>query len=69
LSRDPLRYKLKQHNLDTPISVSRKTNGHIWFSPIIPRTGEAVLEANRVFAKAAKDFGLPLLSFILPTTY
>ena len=44
-------------------------NGHIWFSPIIPRTGEAVLEANRVFAQAAKDFGLPLLSFSLPTTY
>jgi 4-cresol dehydrogenase (hydroxylating) len=43
--------------------------GHIWFSPIIPRTGEAVLEANKVFAKAAKDFGLPLLSFSLPTTY
>jgi (+)-pinoresinol hydroxylase len=45
------------------------SNGHIWFSPIIPRTGEAVLEANRVFAQAAKDFGLPLLSFSLPTTY
>ena len=44
-------------------------NGHIWFSPIIPRTGEAVLEANKVFAQAAKDFGLPLLSFSLPTTY
>jgi FAD/FMN-containing dehydrogenase len=45
------------------------TNGHIWFSPIIPRTGEAVLEVNKVFAQAAKDYGLPLLSFSLPTTY
>jgi len=44
-------------------------NGHIWFSPIIPRTGEAILEANKVFAKAAKDYGLPILSFSLPTTY
>ncbi len=43
--------------------------GHIWFSPIIPRTGEAVLEANKVFAQAAKDLGLPILSFSLPTTY
>jgi len=43
--------------------------GHIWFSPIIPRTGEAVLEANKVFSKAAKDFGLPVLSFSLPSTY
>ena len=43
--------------------------GHIWFPPIIPRTGEAVLEANKVFSKAAKDFGLPVLSFSLPSTY
>ena len=28
-----------------------------------------MLEANKVFAQAAKDFGLPLLSFSLPTTY
>ena len=44
-------------------------NGHIWFSPIIPRTGEAILEANKVFSQAAKDYGLPILSFSLPTTY
>ena len=32
-------------------------NGHMWFSPIIPRTGEAIFEANRVFADAAaKEF-------------
>ena len=45
------------------------TNGHMWFSPIIPRTGEAILEANRVFAQAAKDIGLPSISFSLPSTY
>jgi len=45
------------------------TNGHMWFSPIIPRTGEAVFEANRVFAEAAKEFGLPALSFSLPSCY
>lgn len=45
------------------------TSGHMWFSPIIPRTGEAILEANRVFSQAAKDFGLPILSFSLPSTY
>ena len=43
--------------------------GHIWFSPIIPRTGEAFFEANRVFSQAARDFGLPILNFSLPTTY
>ncbi len=45
------------------------TNGHMWFSPIIPRTGEAIFEANRVFAQAAREFGLPVLSFSLPSTY
>jgi 4-cresol dehydrogenase (hydroxylating) len=45
------------------------TNGHMWFSPIIPRTGQAIFEANRVFAQAAKDFGLPVLSFSLPSCY
>jgi FAD/FMN-containing dehydrogenase len=44
-------------------------NGHMWFSPIIPRTGEAIFEANRVFAAAAKEFGLPFLNFNLPSTY
>ncbi len=44
-------------------------DGHMWFSPIIPRTGEAIFEANRVFAAAAKEFGLPFLSFNLPSTY
>jgi FAD/FMN-containing dehydrogenase len=45
------------------------TSGHMWFSPIIPRTGEAIFEANRVFAEAAKEFGLPVLSFSLPSCY
>ncbi|HKV04207.1 MAG TPA: FAD-binding oxidoreductase [Candidatus Acidoferrales bacterium] len=45
------------------------TNGHMWFSPIIPRTGEAIFEANRVFKDAAKEFGLPFLNFNLPSTY
>ncbi|HTR47242.1 MAG TPA: FAD-binding oxidoreductase [Verrucomicrobiae bacterium] len=45
------------------------TNGHMWFSPIIPRTGEAIFEANRVFSEAAKEFGLPVLQFSLPSTY
>ena len=35
-------------------------DGHIWFSPIIPRTGEAIFEAQRVFREAAHTLGLPL---------
>jgi 4-cresol dehydrogenase (hydroxylating) len=45
------------------------TNGHVWFSPIIPRTGEAIFEANRVFAQAARELGLPVPVFSLPTGY
>ena len=45
------------------------TNGHMWFSPIIPRTGEAIFEANRVFNAAAKEFGISALTFSLPSCY
>jgi FAD/FMN-containing dehydrogenase len=45
------------------------SNGHMWFSPIIPRTGEAIFEANKVFAAAAGEFGLPFLNFNLPSCY
>jgi 4-cresol dehydrogenase (hydroxylating) len=47
------------------------TEGHMWFSPIIPRSGEAIIEANRVFAAAARELDLPInaVGFSLPTTY
>jgi 4-cresol dehydrogenase (hydroxylating) len=44
-------------------------NGHIWFSPIIPRSGEAVFEAQRVFAEAARQLGLPVNPLAMATTY
>lgn len=33
--------------------------GQFYFSPIIPRTGEAVLEAGRVLGRAYREVGLP----------
>ncbi len=45
------------------------THGHIWFSPIIPRDAEAIMEANRVFQETAKRLDIPFLGFSLPTTY
>jgi (+)-pinoresinol hydroxylase len=45
------------------------THGHMWFSPIIPRNAEAVFEANKVFAAAARQFDLPVLRFSLPSCY
>src|SRR6185369_5455695 len=46
------------------------SKGHMWFSPIIPRTGEAIIEANRVFGEAAKDLGMPLFTtFTMPACF
>jgi len=44
-------------------------NGHVWFSPIIPRSGEAVFEAQRVFTEAAQELGLPVNPLAMATTY
>ncbi len=33
--------------------------GHVFFSPVIPRTGEAAMEAMEVFAKIARKYRLP----------
>jgi 4-cresol dehydrogenase (hydroxylating) len=35
------------------------TDGHVWFSPIIPRSGAALMQAQRVFHEASKAAGLP----------
>ncbi|MCW3838243.1 FAD-binding oxidoreductase [Sphingomonas canadensis] len=40
--------------------------GHQAFSPVIPRTGEAIIEANRLFARVLKEEGLPVPPFSLP---
>ena len=40
------------------------TSGHVWFSPIIPRTGEGVIEAQKVIFAAASEAGIPLSSII-----
>jgi hypothetical protein len=33
-----------------------RSEGHVWFSPIVPMTGEAVLEAQKVFTDAYREF-------------
>jgi 4-cresol dehydrogenase (hydroxylating) len=53
----------------TPYNPS-PSKGHMWFSPIIPRTGEAIFEANRVFSAAAKELGMPLFNtFTMPCCF
>lgn len=36
------------------------TSGHMWFTPVIPRTGKAIIEANQVFSEVLKRLKLPL---------
>jgi len=43
--------------------------GHIWFSPIIPMTGEAVQECDRVFRAAFAEWGVNPLGLPLPQLY
>ena len=51
----------------SPLNPNNPTSGHMWFSPIIPRSGEAVLEANEVFRQASRELGLQMLTaFSLP---
>ena len=47
------------------------SDGHLWFSPIIPKTGEAILEAQRVFMDAFRQIGIPSLvsPFTMPATW
>ena len=47
------------------------TDGHLWFSPIIPKSGEAILEAQDVFMKAFRDMNMPSLvsPFSAPATW
>jgi 4-cresol dehydrogenase (hydroxylating) len=46
------------------------SHGHMWFSPIIPRTGEAIIEANRVFGEAARELNMPLFqTFTMPACF
>lgn len=36
------------------------SDGHIWFSAVIPRTGQGFVEANRVVHRECKRLGIPL---------
>jgi 4-cresol dehydrogenase (hydroxylating) len=42
--------------------------GHVFFSPVIPRTGEAAIEAMDVFAKIAHKYKLPCPPLQFPST-
>lgn len=39
------------------------SSGHMWFSPVIPRTAEAIIEAQRVLVETIDELKLPLTWF------
>ena len=57
------------HRAPAPRSIPRRRADMPGFPPIIPRNGEAIFEANRVFAEAARKLDLAFFGFSLPTTY
>ena len=42
--------------------------GHVFFSPVIPRTGEAAIEAMEVFARIARKYRLPYPPMQFPSS-
>lgn len=46
------------------------SRGHMWFSPIIPRTAQAVMQINTVMREAAQRLGIPLvMGFTMPAGF
>ena len=45
---------------------SEEAVGHVFFSPVIPRTGAALLRANRILGDACRDAGIPAPPVLLP---
>lgn len=47
------------------------SDGHMWFSPVIPRNAEGLMKAQKVFAQAFKDMGMPspIGPFTTPRTW
>jgi 4-cresol dehydrogenase (hydroxylating) len=45
------------------------TTGHLGFSPVIPMTGEAVIESQRVFSRVLQEAGREVAANVFPQSY
>ena len=45
------------------------TTGHVGFSPVIPMTGEAVIESQRVFSRVLQEAGRDVAANVFPQSY
>jgi 4-cresol dehydrogenase (hydroxylating) len=57
---------LNTFNLGPMGSGKEPAIGHVFFSPIIPRTGEEVLKANAVLGRACRELNIPAPPVFLP---
>lgn len=71
-ARDP--QDLGYPNLST-FSIGARSNfgpttrGHLGFSPVIPMTGEAVIESQRVFQRVLQEFETDVATLVFPQSY
>src|SRR5690606_12359336 len=45
------------------------SNGHLGFSPVIPMTGKAVLESQKVMGQVLRDMGASTVFNVFPQSY
>jgi len=50
-------------------NFSPATSGHLGFSPVIPMTGEAVIESQRVFETILQEYGTNVAVNVFPQSY
>ena len=57
---DPGSFGVPSLNVFSSLSLTGATGGHLDASPIVPYSGQALLEAHKVFMKLFRDAGIPL---------
>jgi (+)-pinoresinol hydroxylase len=72
-TKDPDKLPKRQFGIPslTIFGMMGRSEGHMWFSPIIPMTGEAVFQAQKVFGQAYHDMGVPAINqiFVFPSSF
>jgi 4-cresol dehydrogenase (hydroxylating) len=60
---------LETFSIGARSNFSPATRGHLGFSPVIPMTGEAVIESQRVFQRALQEFEGDVALLVFPQSY
>jgi 4-cresol dehydrogenase (hydroxylating) len=60
---------LETFSIGARSNFSPATRGHVGFSPVIPMTGEAVIESQRVFQRVLQEFGTDVALLVFPQSY